>query len=268
MAACPNCHQQIPEISAGKFCPFCGAPLLPEAVTAPFAAGEPTGAAGASTSAPESVAPGAVPQSYVHWEDRQRLGFLPAFSQTWSDSVFRPTEFFRRAPKAGNLGAALLYAVLIGTAGGLLSIFWQYLFWDSLSNWESLGRITGQEISRNLLGFWALLIPFVAIISIFIASFIFHICLMITGSSRNGFEATLRGYCYSCGPYLFVLAPVCGGLLAVVWQYVLMVIGWRELHESTTGRVLFAALLPFILCCGAIMMFAWSLTGLFNRLSI
>lgn len=274
MALCPNCHQQFPEVSAGKFCPFCGASLSPETTTAPAAGSVPTTseatpkeAAEPITPAQEFYTPSPAPPSYVPWEDRQRLGFLPAFSQTWSDSVFRPAEFFRRAPKTGHVGSAVLYAILIATTGGLLSIFWEYLFWDSFANWQSLESLIGQEINRSILGFWALLIPFIAIISIFVASFIFHLCLMLSGSSRNGFEATLRGYCYSYGPYLFVLVPICGGAIALVWQYVVMIIGWRELHESTTGRALFAALLPFFVCCGAIIMLVWSVAGLFNRLS-
>jgi hypothetical protein len=275
MAACPNCHQQIPEISELKFCPFCGGSLALETATTPSEGNEPivpestpTGAASAAAPAYEFSAPSPAPQSYVPWEDRQRLGFLPAFSQTWSDSVFRPAEFFRRAPKTGNVGAALLYAILIVTTAGLLSIFWQYLFWDRFSNWENLESIIGMEISRSILGVWAVLLPFSAIIALFISSFIFHLCLMIVGSSKNGYEATLRGLCYSYGPYLFVLIPFCGSLIAGVWTFVLMIIGWRELHESTTGRVLFAVLLPFILCCGAVMMLLWSFAGLYNRLNL
>jgi hypothetical protein len=255
--------------------PLSGASLSPETTTASSAGSEPAAPEPGPTETAEPVqparefsAPGTTRPGYVPWEERQRLGFLPAFSQTWSDSVFRPTEFFRRAPKTGNVGAALLYAILIVTTGGLLSIFWQYLFWDNFSNWEDVERIIGQEISRDILGVWALLLPIFAVISLFISSFIFHLCLMIVGSSKNGYEATLRGLCYSYGPYLFVLIPVCGSLIAGVWTFVLMIIGWRELHESTTGRVLFAALLPFILCCGALMMLLWSFAGLYNRLSL
>ena len=275
MAACPNCHQQIPEISELRFCPFCGGALATETATIPPTGNEPvvpepmpTGTSEPATPAYELSAPSPAPSSYVPWEDRQRLGFLPAFSQTWSDSVFRPAEFFRRVPKTGNIGAALLYAILIVTTGGLLSIFWQYLFWDTFSNWENLESIIGREISRNILGVWALLLPLLAIISLFISSFIFHLCLLLVGGSKNGYEATLRGLCYSYGPYLFVLVPFCGGAIAGVWTFVLMIIGWRELHESTTGRVLLAVLLPFILCCGALMLLLWSFAGLYNRLSL
>ncbi|MGH7598495.1 MAG: hypothetical protein ACREOI_19235, partial [bacterium] len=64
MAACPNCQQQVPEISAGKFCPFCGASLSPETATTPSAGSEPlapeptpTGAAELAVPAQEFSAP-------------------------------------------------------------------------------------------------------------------------------------------------------------------------------------------------------------------
>lgn len=211
-----------------------------------------------TTAAPE-------PAFYVPWEDRQRLGFLPAFSQTWSDSVFRPTEFFRRVPRSGNLGSALLYCCLIGIAGSMLSLFWSYLFWNSADMERLQDMFGGAGFSRNSLGYVAIFVPFLTIFGVFIMSFIFHICLMLTGSSKNGFEATLRGYCYSYGPYLLTIIPQCGGLIAIVWQCVLLVTAWREMHESTTGRVVIAVLLPLLLCCGLVFLLVISVAGLITQ---
>jgi hypothetical protein len=269
MANCPDCLQQIPEISEGKFCPFCGAALAtasaPDSfVSAPVAA---------ATSEPrlagrEEPSPAAAePKSYVPWEDRQRLGFLPAFSQTWSESVFRPAEFFRRAPKTGNLGAALLYSCLIGIAGSMLSLFWTYWFWESSPDLERIYQLFGMDYNRALLGYIALLVPIFTIIGIFIAAAIYHLCLMLTGANKYGFETTLRGFCYSYGPQLLAVIPQCGGLIALIWQIILTVIAWREMHESTTGRVVTAALLPLIFCCGLIIIFALGLAGLISRVS-
>jgi hypothetical protein len=318
MAACSDCHQQIPEISEGKFCPFCGAAIAPEPAAAqlPSDSSEPsrvgeTGPDGSETrparrelaeparretsassveplaeparreTSASSVEPLAEPaqtpametgqrQDYVPWEDQKRLGFLPALSQTWSEATFRPTAFFSQAPKTGNFGAALLYAFLLGTTASMLSLFWNYLFWDSWWNaWSDLRNFEGfliDGVGREFLGVVALLIPFFTVVSLFIMSFIYHVCLLITGSGRYGWETTFRGLCYSYGPQLFTLIPGCGSLIAVVWQYVLMVIGWREMHESTTGRVLLAVFLPFILCCGALIFLFWSLAGLIPQL--
>jgi hypothetical protein len=272
MAACPNCHQQLPEIPEGKYCPFCGLPLSgaalsPESVAIVSPISPPPDASAKGTLS-EPPAAAAEPASYVPWEDRQRLGFLPAFSQTWSDSVFRPVEFFRRLPKTGNLGAALFYALTVGMTAGLLLIFWEYLFWDSLTNlknFQSFEKFAG-EFDRDSLRRVALLAPVFIVMFVGIAASVFHICLLITGGARHGFEATFRGLCYSFGPGLFGLVPFCGGLIALAWGLVLMVIAWRELHESSTGRIFLAATLPFFFCCGATLALMWSLAELFNPL--
>jgi len=266
MAVCSNCHQQIPEISAGKFCPFCGASLAsePAPVLSPVS----------TPSEPAAPVPEPIPFSppeptlgAIPWEQRQQLGFLTAFSQTWSESVFRPTAFFRRAPKTGNLGAALLYGMLIAMTGTMLSLFWTYWFWDASPEVEKFQEWLGEGFNRDTLRLVALLAPVGTIIWIFLAAFIYHVCLMITGSSKNGFEATLRGFCYSYGPHLFSMIPQCGAVIAMVWQLVLMVIAWRELHESRTGRVVVAVILPLLLCCGFVTAGLVSVAGLISRLN-
>jgi hypothetical protein len=270
MAVCPNCHQQLPEISEGKFCPFCGwslsgAAFSPEnvSIVSPISPPPDTNAQGTPAEPPAAAAE---PDSYVPWEDRQRLGFLPAFGQTWSDSVFHPVEFFRRLPKSGNLSAALFYALTVGMTAWLLLIFWEYLFWDSLTNLKNFQSFEkfDVELDRESLRRAALLAPVFIVMFVGIAASIFHICLLITGGARHGFEATFRGICYSFGPGLFGLFPFCGGFIALAWGLLLMVIAWRELHESSTGRVLLAATLPFLFCCGTTLALTWSLAALFN----
>jgi hypothetical protein len=276
MATCPNCREQLPEISDGKFCPFCGASISPEIVpTSSASAGaEAMEKEGAIEPEPEplpmaqAVAGTSAQHQGIPWEDRHRVGFLTAFSQTWSDATFRPAAFFRRLPKTGNFGSALLYAVLVGTAAALLSLFWQYLFWESWADLRQFEDIFGEGFNRDLLGLAAVITPIATLVGIFISSLIYHVCLVITSSARYGLEATIRGYCYTYGAYLFVLIPFCGGFIALIWQIVLMVIGWREIHESTAGRVLLAVFLPFILCCGVIIIFMWSLTGVLSRFGI
>jgi len=265
MASCPNCHQQIPEISEGKFCPFCGVALSAEIKLPSPISESPSMEESPSASSREYSAPTSEPAGNVPWEDRHRLGFLPAFSQTWSDSVFRPTEFFRRVPKTGNLGSALLYCGLIGIAGNMLSLFWAYWLWESSPELEKFYQLFGMDYNREMLVYIALLVPILTMIGVFIAAAIYHLCLMITGGNKYGFETTLRGFCYSYGPHLFAVIPQCGGLIAFLWQIVLTIIAWREMHESTTGRVVIAVLLPLIFCCGLIILFAVSLAGLISR---
>ena len=265
---CPQCQREVPEINQGRFCPFCGAVLEEPGMAAPPASAEP-----ATTFSPvvePSIDQGAR-REYVPWEDRERLGFLPAFSQTWSDATFRPAQFFRACPKTGNLGPPFLYAFLIGMVATLISYFWQYQFWDSFSSFsempemEGFGRLFGAGWNRDMLRYLVLGSPFLVVISIFSRAGILHLMLIIVGGNRHGWDATLRAVCYSAGPQLFSLVPWCGDVVSFFWQLVLTVTGARELHQTPTARVALAVLLPFVLCCGSALFLAIRFAEMLSR---
>ncbi len=266
---CKNCQREIPENIQGKFCPYCAAALNEEELFEPDARppDAPTEPPTFSPFTPPLIST-PEPEHYVHWEDRARLGFLRAFSQTWSEVTFRPTEFFRAAPRVGHFGSALLFAFLMGMASTLISLFWQYQFWGAFAEMKQFEEMLGVEIGRDFLRMMALFSPFIVIISIFFASFVYHLSLLIAGSGKNGWEATFRAICYSYGPRLFDCIPWCGGLIAGVWQFVVMIIGWRELHESSTGRVVLAAFLPFLLCCTLLILLVYQFAAFFSNSGI
>jgi hypothetical protein len=207
----------------------------------------------------------------VPWEDRERLGFLHAFSQTWSDATFRPTQFFRSSPKTGNLGSSLFYAFLIGMVAALISSFWQYQFFESFSRFsdmpemEGFERFFGAAWSREMLRFTVLGSPLWVVMWIFLRAAILHLMMIIVGGNRHGWDATFRALNYSSGPQLFSIVPWCGDVAAFVWGLVLATIGLRELHETTTGRVILALVLPFVLCCGSIALLVYRFAAWFSQ---
>lgn len=260
---CTNCQKEIPENVQGNFCPYCGA-VLSEPIAPEFETTSPAPQDSPSTfSSPEPE-----PEYYVHWEDREQLGFLHAFSQTWSEVTFRPTDFFRKASPLGNFGSALLFAFMTSMVSTLISLFWQYQFWGSFNELEQFKEVFGAEFGRDFLRIMALFSPFIVLVSIFFASFVYHLSLLVCGSGRSGWEATFRAICYSYGPSLFACVPWCGGLIAGVWQFVVMIIGWREMHDSSAGRVVLAAFLPFLVCCGLLVLLVYQFAALFSNSGI
>ena len=254
---CPSCGQEVPEISRRQFCPFCGVSLAPQLTPAP--------------ETPDDAAHDAAadrPSFYCPWEDRDRLGFVPALSQTWTESVLRPSGFFKKMPRTGGIGAPMLYAVLIGTIGALFSLFWEFLFIDKLTRLQNWPADMPIEMSRNVLVLVVPLIPLLLIISMLIMSFVYHVCLMITGSAKNGWEATFRVIAYASGPSVLLLLPMCGGIFAAAWSWFLQVIGWTEAHESSAARVTVAALLPFFACCGLLVWLVARFASLFKNLEL
>ena len=93
-------------------------------------------------------------------------------------------------------------------------------------------------------------IPFTIALSIIIGSGVTHLCLMIVGGNRRGFEATFRAISYSHSALLFHIVPIVGTFVGGIYLFILAILGVREGHEISTGKAVLAVLLPFIVVTG------------------
>jgi hypothetical protein len=232
---CPQCGK---EVSEGQiFCQHCGARVA-ETGKAPSV--EITSEKGGREKTP--------------WEDRETRGFFGGLFRTVNESLFRPSDFFKKMSVTGGLTDPLLYALIIGMVGLMFYYFWQILLKSAMQN-----MLPGMEIASGrhmfqgiVMAILAFLSPLLIILGLFISSGILHVCLMMVKGAKNGFEATFRVVAYGYSANIFLVIPFCGGLLAGVWAIVLYIIGLREAHETTGGKAAFAVFLPAIVCCGLI----------------
>src|SRR5215217_8012139 len=79
--------------------------------------------------------PGAAPASTVfagrsglQWEHRQERGFFNAFIETLSMVLTRPAEAFSMMKREGGFGEPLIYALIGGCAGGIVSFLFSLGF--------------------------------------------------------------------------------------------------------------------------------------------
>jgi hypothetical protein len=91
--------------------------------------------------------------------------------------------------------------------------------------------------------------PLCAAVVIVLAAAIWHLILLLIGSGRSGYLASLRAMSYISAPALLGVIPVCGGLVGFVWQIVLTVIGMATIHRAPIGRVILALVLVLVVCC-------------------
>ena len=229
----------------------------PLAQISEFAQGIP--AAGAAVPPqPQPTSPGSLPpitatgaRSGLPWDDRQQKGFFTAFIETLQMVLTRPAEAFTVMKREGGFGEPLIYAVIGGSVGAIVSFLFSLLF-------HSFGMFTDQ---RNPLGAMAgmgigsigfiILAPLAIVIVLFIAAGIVHLCLMIVGGANQPFETTFRVLAFTQGSTgVLQLIPVCGGVIAAVWGIVVNCIGLARAHETDTGRAVLAVMLPVIVCCG------------------
>jgi hypothetical protein len=197
------------------------------------------------------------------WENRAQLGLVKAWFDTVSLLITKPSEAFTVMRPEGGLTDPLLFGLIGGCAGGIVSLLFQGLF-------QSIPGFSARNDALDFfgIGLWAViaiyavLMPLFIAFALFLGSGILHLCLMLVGGANRPFETTFRVVCFASGASnLFSMIPMCGWLIAVVYDIVLKCIGLSRAHQTTTGKALMAIFLPLIVCCGVAVLLAVVLGG-------
>ena len=217
------------------------------------------------TDAP-SVSGSSGPRSGLPWDHRQERGFFNAFIETLVMVLTKPSEAFTAMKREGGFGEPLIYAIIGGWVGGIISFLFSLglhsvgFFADRHNAFTAMA---GMGIGSAAI---VILLPVLIVICLFIGSAVVHLCLMIVGGANQSFETTFRVLAFSqgsTGPLQII--PICGGLIAGVWALVCNCIGLARAHETDTGRAVLAVFLPLIVCCGGV--FTLAMFGVFGAWS-
>lgn len=180
------------------------------------------------------------------WPPPDGESLIGALGDTWRGAVFSPRSFYAALPQ-GQLGAALLYYLVVGIAAAALQLFWDTV-WPSGGGWlDALNPGTSVSPLVNFL-----LSPLYLLASLVLAGGVAHLLVLVLVREPRGFDTTLRVYAYAYSPMLFAVVPRIGALLGFVWMVVIAVIGVREAHGTTTGRAVTVVLVPLLLALALI----------------
>jgi hypothetical protein len=176
------------------------------------------------------------------WPPREHDSVLDAAATTWKESVFHPTSFFRRMSREFDFGWVVGYYLIVGVLGWGLGLFWEMIFPGSVvDRFFPPDETTSNPVIEFLLS------PIILLVALFCFAGVVHLFLLMFGAAKHGYGASVRVFAFAVGPTLFEVVPFLGGPVGSIWSLVLTVIGLREAHESTTGRVLAAVLVPAFL---------------------
>ena len=198
------------------------------------------------------------------WENRDDSNWFNALLETIQVVLLRPAEAFSVMRREGNFLDPMLYSVILGMVGAVISFAFSF-------GLQSLGFTWGQERGVGaLLGLgalsvgWLVLMPVFIVVGTFIGAGIAHVCLMIVGGANQSFETTFRVVCFGAGSANIIqIVPGCGGLIALIYTIVLECIGLARAHETDTWRAVVAVLAPMLICCGGgVLLFVLFLGGL------
>jgi hypothetical protein len=173
-------------------------------------------------------------------------GFLSALLKSIRGSLFSPSEFFRTHAVGEGVLSPLMIGVICGIIGIGAGILWNYFLWQRFSHYLPFPKFPFDLY----VVYSAISLPVRAVLLILANSVITHLCLMVVGGSKRGFRTTFRIVCYAATAYLFLILPFLGFIIQIIYLRVLIIIGAREGHGISTGRAVFAVLLPLILLVG------------------
>lgn len=276
MNTCPTCKKQLPEDPLINFCPYCGVQFTDEA---PPPGSEVDIVIEDSEETPPPQAEQEIKQENVRddaggtpWEDGQDQSFLERLTHTWTESIFRPVDFFREMKIINRIGPALVYGFIFKFLGQVLGNFWARKQLDAMADQieqmpaflqliydRYLESVTQMGAVEQLI-----LTPFVVVFSMLIVPLIFHVSMSLFGVARNGFSTTFRVNAYAEGAAIFQAIPFIGGVIYFFVWLILAVIGWRECHQTSTARILISLVIPFFACCTFVFIFIGLLGNLVN----
>lgn len=249
---CPFCQlskrvptENIPDAVKWVTCPRCRQRFAFNKKEAEAAAGETETAQDVEFESASGKRYGEEEREGAPWENLTELGLRQGILRTFRMVLFSPGAFFRGLAYEGGKREPFAFGLMAGSIGGMMGFFWQSIFPGGLL---VLGRGFFFHYTPGLMPLVALaMIPVMVAAGLFIYSGILHILLLLTRGGKNGFEATFRVICYSQAAQVWEVIPFIGGWIGGIWQVTVQIIGLKEMHETSSLRVVLAFLIPLFL---------------------
>ena len=182
------------------------------------------------------------------WEDRSELGLWRSIFETFRKVLFSPSALFSRLSFDAGIREPLAYGLLTGSLGAMFGLFWQFVMLSG--GFLEIGEpLFGRSLFVLVFLTVMVAVPFFVIMGLFMVSALLHVTLLAVRGAGNGFEATFRVVSYSQAAQAWGLIPFVGGVIGGIWQFIVTVIGLREMHETSYLRVLSAFLILIGIGC-------------------
>jgi len=199
------------------------------------------------------------PRSGLPWESQGQS--IQSWWQTMTLVLGSPSQAFAQMRQTGGLGGPILYNFWgLGAPMALVCLLVipivllvMFTVPNNADGFPKVAMAVGMGVGFLLAAaFYVLLLVTVGAI---IWSAVIHVCLLMAGGAKQGFETTFRVVSFTQGsitPLGIILGciPYIGGLIHIVWITVVTIIGISKAHEIPTGKAAFAVLLPVGVCVG------------------
>jgi hypothetical protein len=215
------------------------------------------------------------------WESNE--GFINAFFKTLRGALFSPKRFFKKVASGTGYWISLVYGLICGAIADYTNMFWIWLFFSIFFQYlPQKFSFVISFFSGAVIILLLIILPILETLTILIGSATTHLCLIIVGGNKKGFEATFRTFSYANSARLFYvipffvipfLAPLFFFALTL-YHLILIIIGIRECNGISTGKATLAVMLPLLIIIGlsvlltVLLPLLLGMIGLHSRVSV
>jgi len=185
-------------------------------------------------------------QGNAPWEDPRFLGVFPSLFATVKSVLFSPETFFHSLDAERGIREPFAFGLLMGSTSAMFSLFWKFLVLSGglmVVDLPFFGSETAWLVFLLILVF----VPAFVTMSMFVFASILHLMLLLVRGGDGGFRASFRVIAYAQAAQIWTVIPFLGGWVGFVWQFIVQVIGLREIHRTSYFRVISAFLIPVML---------------------
>lgn len=222
MTTCPKCGAPIP-LADARFCPVCGHALL-----------------GGEQKIVDQTKPGT-----VAWESIETIGIFPALWRTLRDCLVYPNQFFAAMAGSRKAGMALVYALILGSTGAVLSVIWAHFVDPGIFSsmpWLS-GLRGGKASSAAMLMFMPLMIA----VKEYVVTLYFHVLVVLSRTKHRDIKSTFMAVCYAESASAFNIVPIAGSFLSAVFSVIILAAAFSKIHRMSTFKAVVIILLPLFI---------------------
>jgi len=177
------------------------------------------------------------------WEQRKEIGIFKALWGTIRQVLFKPGEFFDNLEIKPSIKEPYLFYLAVGFPVAIVTTLFSGLYRQP------------QQAMQMPLGILLILTIIILPIGIFITSAVMHLGVLIFGG-KGGYKGSLNILAYATSTSVFSLIPFIGGLIGAIWYVIVIIKGFKRVHNFSTTRAICAYIFNPVIIIAIIALFA------------
>lgn len=202
---------------------------------------------------------GAMPAHVIPWEDG-RLNCFSRLSGTFRNLFVHPRSFWRGINATNGLVLPFVFFMLSCLVAGMASLGWLQ---GITASWPQISGVIQPVLASRGIVLSAMTIPDssmlpVVVVGLLVIPFVLggitHTVARMIGGCASPFGAGFRSVAYSSGALLWILVPVAGAVLSLLYLLLLYVHGVRAGYNLSLFRSVVTVLTVGLLLAAAVLM--------------